>query len=209
VERPGGGAASTRPRPPRRHRPDAHRSQAAARRRRAVGELTSRVPRRGARAPARRRRARRELSRLLRPQILDDLGLEPALRWLTRTFAERTGLALEVDLVGIDGRLQSDLETLAYRVVQEGLNNIAKHAAATRAQVLARRERGELQLVIADDGRGFDSPAPEGDGSGLRGMRDRVELFGGRIDIGSRPGKGTRIVARVPCGSEEAGGGEP
>jgi len=156
----------------------------------------------------------RELSRLLRPQILDDLGLEPALRWLTRTFSARTGIALEVDLVGIDGRLASDLETLAYRVVQEGLNNVGKHAAATRGQVLARREGGELHLVVADDGRGFDADAPDGDGSGLRGMRDRVELFGGRIDIGSRPGKGTRIVARVPCPSESdyagdsEGGGE-
>jgi len=154
----------------------------------------------------------RELSRLLRPQILDDLGLEPALRWLTRTFSERTGLALEVDLVGIDGRLASDLETLAYRVVQEGLNNVAKHAGAGRAQVLARLEGGQLELVVADDGKGFDPKAPEGDGSGLRGMRDRVELFGGRIDIGSRTGKGTRIVARVPCAGaaddEAEGGGE-
>jgi signal transduction histidine kinase len=144
----------------------------------------------------------RELSRLLRPQILDDLGLEPALRWLTRTFSERTGVALEVDLVNVDGRFQPDLETLAYRIVQEGLNNVAKHAGASRGQVLARREGGELELVVADDGRGFDPQAPDGDGSGLRGMRDRVELFGGRIDIGSRPGKGTRIVARVPCGGE-------
>jgi two-component system sensor histidine kinase UhpB len=151
----------------------------------------------------------RELSRLLRPQILDDLGLEPALRWLTRTFSERTGLALEVDLVGIDRRLPPDLETLAYRVVQEGLNNVGKHAGAGRAQVWARCEGGQLELVVADDGKGFDPNAPEGDGSGLRGMRDRVELFGGRIDIGSRPGKGTRIVARVPCAEaeEEDGGG--
>ncbi|HXT51734.1 MAG TPA: sensor histidine kinase [Thermoanaerobaculia bacterium] len=153
-------------------------------------------------------RETRELSRLLRPQILDDLGLEPALRWLTRTFSERTGVALEVDLVGIDGRFAPDLETLAYRVVQEGLNNVAKHAGASRGQVLARREGGQLELVVADDGRGFDARAPEGDGSGLRGMRDRVELFGGRIDIGSRPGKGTRIVARVPCASAEEGSGE-
>ena len=143
----------------------------------------------------------RELSRLLRPQILDDLGLEPALRWLTRTFGERTGVALEVDLVGLDGRLPADLETLAFRVVQEALNNVSKHAGASRAQVLARCEGRELQLVVADDGRGFDvqERADSPDGSGLRGLRDRVELFGGRIEIGSRPGKGTRIAARVPC----------
>jgi two-component system, NarL family, sensor kinase len=150
----------------------------------------------------------RELSRLLRPQILDDLGLEPALRWLTRTFGERSGVALEVDLVGLDGRLPAEIETLAYRVVQEALNNVAKHAGAQRAQVLARREGGELTLVVADDGHGFDPRAPDLDGSGLRGMRDRVELFGGRIDIGSRPGLGTRISARVPC-AVSAEGGKP
>ena len=150
----------------------------------------------------------RELSRLLRPQILDDLGLEPALRWLTRTFGERTGVALEVDLVGLDGRLPADLETLAFRVVQEALNNVSKHAGASRAQVLARCEGRELQLVVADDGRGFDvqARADSPDGSGLRGLRDRVELFGGRIEIGSRPGKGTRIAARVPCASTTEGG---
>ncbi len=119
-------------------------------------------------------------------------------------------MALEVDLVGLDGRLPADVETLAYRVVQEALNNVSKHAGASRAQVLARCERGELQLVVADDGRGFDVQAgahgPEGDGSGLRGLRDRVELFGGRIEIGSRPGKGTRIAARVPCASAAEGG---
>jgi two-component system, NarL family, sensor kinase len=147
----------------------------------------------------------RELSRLLRPQILDDLGLEPALRWLTRTFSERTGIALEVDLVGLEGRLPSDLETLAYRVVQEALNNVSKHARAERAQVLARHAGGQLELVVADDGRGFDAAAADADGSGLRGMRDRVELFGGRIEIGSRSGKGTRIVASVPCAGAEGG----
>jgi two-component system sensor histidine kinase UhpB len=150
----------------------------------------------------------RELSRLLRPQVLDDLGLEPALRWLTRTFSERHGVALEVDLVGLDRRLSSPIETLAYRVVQEALNNVAKHAGAQRAQVLARCEGGELTLVVADDGRGFDSSsrpeATDGAGSGLRGLRDRVELFGGRVEIGSRPGLGTRIVARVPCAEAEA-----
>jgi len=149
----------------------------------------------------------RELSRLLRPQILDDLGLEPALRWLTRTFGERTGVALEVDLAGVEGRLPPEVETLAYRVVQEALNNVGKHSGAGRAQVLARRDAAEIELVISDDGRGFDATVSGADGSGLRGMRDRVELFGGRIDIASRPGRGTRIVARVPCPPTAGEGG--
>jgi two-component system sensor histidine kinase UhpB len=141
----------------------------------------------------------RELSRLLRPQILDDLGLEPALRWLTRTFAERSGAAVQVDLVGLEERVPPDVETLAYRVVQEALNNVAKHAGATRVQVLARREGTDVELVIADDGKGFDTAMAPGEGSGLRGMRDRVELFSGTVEVASRPGRGTRITARVPC----------
>ncbi|MGH2671048.1 MAG: sensor histidine kinase, partial [bacterium] len=85
-------------------------------------------------------------------------------------------------------------------------NNVGKHAGAHRAQVVARLEGGELSLVVTDDGKGFDPRAPDRDGSGLRGMRDRVELFGGRIDISSRPGLGTRIAARVPCAAAGEGG---
>jgi two-component system NarL family sensor kinase len=147
-------------------------------------------------------RETRELSRLLRPQILDDLGLEPALTWMTRTFGERTGIALEVTLAGLETRLPAELETLAYRLVQEALNNIAKHAQARQVRIEARCAGGWLTLLVGDDGRGFDPGSPTGDGSGLRGMRDRVELFGGRIDIDARPGGGTRISARVPCATE-------
>jgi two-component system sensor histidine kinase UhpB len=143
-------------------------------------------------------RETRELSRLLRPQILDDLGLAPALSWITRTFGERSGIALEVELTGLDARLPAELETLAYRLVQEALNNVAKHAQARRVRVEARSAGGWLSLLVADDGRGFDPAAPTSDGSGLRGMRDRVELFGGRIEVEARPGGGTRIRARVP-----------
>jgi len=141
----------------------------------------------------------RELSRLLRPQILDDLGLEPALQWMTRTFAERTGVAVETAFEGIDARLPAELETLAYRVVQEALNNVAKHAAAFHVRVEARCSGGTLALLVDDDGRGFDTRSPASDGSGLRGMHDRVELFGGRIDVEPRSPRGTRIAVRVPC----------
>ncbi|HEV8632115.1 MAG TPA: sensor histidine kinase [Thermoanaerobaculia bacterium] len=151
-------------------------------------------------------RETRELSRLLRPQILDDLGLEPALRWLGRTFAERNGVACDINIAGLEGRLPAELETLAFRLVQEALNNVARHAGARRTEVAARLTGDELMLAVSDDGRGFDPAAVEGDGSGLRGMRDRVELFGGRMDIASRPGEGTRILATVPCAGT---GGNP
>ncbi|HVS04251.1 MAG TPA: sensor histidine kinase [Thermoanaerobaculia bacterium] len=152
----------------------------------------------------------RELSRLLRPQILDDLGLEPALRWLTRTVEESSGMAVALATRGLGERLPRELETLAFRVVQEALNNAVKHAHATRVEVAAAADGGWLSLRVADDGVGFDSaaaaepPAAAG-GSGLRGMRDRVELFSGRLRITAAPGAGTRIEAQVPLAEREEG----
>jgi two-component system NarL family sensor kinase len=145
----------------------------------------------------------RELSRLLRPPILDDLGLLPALSWLTRTLRESSGLEVRVAGDGIDGRLDPDLEILVFRVVQEALTNVLKHSGAQAAAVLLRRRGGWLELEITDAGRGFDAaraldPGQGAAGSGLRGMSDRLELFGGRLRITSSPGAGTRLHAAVP-----------
>lgn len=143
----------------------------------------------------------RELSRLLRPQVLDDLGLEPALRWLVRTLRERAGLDTELEVEGLDERLEPDLETLVFRVAQEALANVLKHADTDRARVEVRLEGDWISLRIEDRGRGFDPAGgdPNADpGSGLAGIRDRVELFGGRLAIDSEPGNGTRIHADVP-----------
>lgn len=164
----------------------------------------------------------RELSHLLRPQILDDLGLGPALRWLTRTFQERTGTAVALDESGLDHRLSSEHETLAFRLVQEALNNVAKHARAQHVHVQVAFDGTRLAVRVDDDGVGFtparraETPLPgaggavagENPGSGLRGMRDRVELFGGKIEILSQPGEGTRIAASVPCRAMAQGEGE-
>jgi two-component system NarL family sensor kinase len=154
-------------------------------------------------------RETRELSHLLRPQILDDLGLGPALRWLGRTFQERTGTTVALETAGLERRLPAEHETLAFRIVQEALNNVAKHAQAAGVAVHVALAGGELTLRVEDDGCGFDPRALGHDGSGLRGMRDRVELFGGRIDIASRPGRGTRIAASVPCRPLEEGQDDP
>ena len=151
-------------------------------------------------------RETRELSHLLRPQILDDLGLGPALQWLTRTFQERTGTAVGLELQGLELRLPAEHETLAFRLVQEALNNVSKHAAAPSATVRVALAGGQLAIAVADDGGGFTPSAVGHEGSGLRGMRDRVELFGGRIEIDSRPGCGTRITAAVPCRHTDEGG---
>ncbi len=145
----------------------------------------------------------RELSRLLRPPVLDDLGLVPALRWLARTLGQRTGLEVELETSEIEERLDPDLETLVFRAVQEALTNVLKHSGAKRARVSLERRRSSLRLRVVDEGRGFDSAtvlvsSEETAGSGLRGMQDRVELFGGRIHIESRPGRGTAVKIDLP-----------
>jgi two-component system, NarL family, sensor kinase len=148
----------------------------------------------------------RELSRLLRPPVLDDLGLAAALSWLARTLEQRTGLKVELTLDPLDERLDPDLETLVFRIVQEALTNVLRHAGAGRAQVSVHRAGESLELRVADAGRGFDpravlsgAEAVSGTaGSGLRGMRDRLELFGGRLEITSTPGQGTLVSAVVP-----------
>ncbi|HKH45428.1 MAG TPA: sensor histidine kinase [Thermoanaerobaculia bacterium] len=145
----------------------------------------------------------RELSRLLRPPVLDDLGLTAALSWLARTLEQRTGLRAELTLEGLAERLDPDLETLVFRLIQEALTNVLRHAGVDRAEVTVSRAGGFLALRIADAGRGFEFQAAFAGsestaGSGLRGMRDRLELFGGRLDISSAPGQGTVIAAMVP-----------
>ncbi|HEX9943014.1 MAG TPA: sensor histidine kinase, partial [Thermoanaerobaculia bacterium] len=145
----------------------------------------------------------RELSRLLRPPVLDDLGLTAALSWLARTLEQRTGLHVELALAGLAERLDPDLETLVFRLVQEALTNVLRHADVGHAEVAVSRSRGLLELRVSDRGRGFDTQAvlaggEAATGSGLRGMRDRLELFGGRFEIASVPGQGTVISAAVP-----------
>jgi two-component system, NarL family, sensor kinase len=144
----------------------------------------------------------RELSRLLRPPVLDDLGLPAALSWLARTLEQRTGLKVELNLGDIEERLDPELETLVFRVIQETLTNVLRHSGAKLAVVTVSRSQNLLALRISDRGCGFDARGAiagrEAAGSGLRGMRDRLELFGGRLEIASSPGEGTLVFAEVP-----------
>jgi signal transduction histidine kinase len=143
----------------------------------------------------------RALSRLLRPPILDDLGLEPALRALARSLAESSGLAIEVEIEPLP-ELEGDLQTLVFRVAQEALNNAAKHAQAKQVLLRLIARAGILQLQVADDGRGTDPDAMlRSGGSGLGGMRERLRLYGGRLELHSAPGEGTRLRAVIPVGS--------
>ncbi|GAB3090184.1 sensor histidine kinase [Lysobacter terrae] len=140
----------------------------------------------------------RQLSRLLRPPVLDDLGLEAALRWLARSQGEATGLDIGVDIEPLPP-LDTDLQTLLFRVAQEALNNIAKHAQARSVLIRVVPRAGFVQLQVADDGRGFDPEAGlRSGGSGLGGMRERLRLYDGRLEMHSAPGEGTRLRAVVP-----------
>jgi signal transduction histidine kinase len=148
----------------------------------------------------------RQISHLLRPQMLDELGLVPTLQWLVRTFRQRTGVEVELAHEGLEDPLDAEVGTLVFRVVQEALTNIARHARATSAQVRLRRTESTLSLLVEDRGVGFDAErvleAEEDRGFGIRGMRDRVRLFGGRFTLRSSPGKGSSVEVEVPLEPE-------
>ncbi|HEX5989844.1 MAG TPA: GAF domain-containing sensor histidine kinase [Solirubrobacterales bacterium] len=144
-----------------------------------------------------------ELNRLindLRPAALERLGLAGALEALAEETAARGGIDVEarVDLAAEPG---GDEERIVYRLVQEALTNAVKHAEAERVEVAVEGGDEEIRIVINDDGRGFDL-AQATAGRGLSGMRERIELFGGRIEVSSEPGEGTEIVASVPLGRQ-------
>ncbi|HEY8585807.1 MAG TPA: sensor histidine kinase [Rhodanobacter sp.] len=139
----------------------------------------------------------RQLSRLLRPPILDDLGLEPALRWLARSLGEASGVAITVEVEPMPA-LEGEFQTLLFRVAQEALNNVVKHADARSVLVHLVERAGRMQLQIVDDGRGFDPSVAHPGGIGLGGIRERLQLFNGQLELRSAPGHGTRLRAVVP-----------
>jgi len=147
-----------------------------------------------------------ELRRLiydLRPSILDDLGLAAAVRWYVKENIEPQGLQVMMTITGADDRLPTYVETAVFRIVQEALTNILKHARARHAAIEVAITPQHVSLVITDDGRGFDLSAVttriEG-GMGLLGMRERAELLGGTLRLKSGEGGGTRVEAMIPAG---------
>lgn len=143
----------------------------------------------------------------LRPTTLDDLGLVAALNELAARFAAESGVKARVDAPA-ELRLPPFLETTLYRITQEALTNVKKHAAASRVTVRMTAGRRDVRLVVADDGRGFDVEAFRRSrpttSFGLAGMRERIELIGGSLDIAARPGRGTKLVIGVPIREEAA-----
>ena len=142
----------------------------------------------------------RRLAVELRPAALDDFGLEAALERLTAGFAEQTGLKVELESRLQDDRLPEEVETVLYRIVQEALTNIVKHAQASRVSIVVTQKPGAVGAVIEDDGRGFDPDRSVDGGIGLLGMRERVALLDGSLTIETAPGKGTTLVIEIPVG---------
>ncbi len=148
----------------------------------------------------------RRLAYQFHPSILDDLGVSIALRRLVDDFQSRTGIGARFICKDIPKRVAQDVVTCLYRVAQEGLANISRHARAKNIRVELRRVRDGLQLMVSDDGVGFDVNQYDGQrGSlGLLSMRERVSLVAGTLDLQSTPGEGTRVCAWVPFKQESA-----
>lgn len=140
----------------------------------------------------------RRLAVELRPKALDDFGLVAAVERLTESFAEQTGIAVEFVPNVPDRRLPPEVETALYRIVQESLTNVVKHARAGHVSIVLTQKDGSVSVVVEDDGVGFEPSRARDGGLGLVGMRERVGLIGGRVAVESRPGAGTTFVAEVP-----------
>jgi PAS domain S-box-containing protein len=139
----------------------------------------------------------------LRPSLLDDLGLTPALRSLTKSLQESEGIVTDLEVSGGERRLSPEVELLLFRIVQEALSNIRRHAQASEAQVAIDFTENRVKLTISDNGRGFELSGrvdefPRSGKLGLAGMQERAQLLGGTLEVKSKPGKGTTLIVEVP-----------
>jgi signal transduction histidine kinase len=151
-------------------------------------------------------------ARELRPTVLDDLGLIPALHTFLKSFRAQTGIHVSLSVFAEVEQVSENKRTVLYRVAQEALTNVARHAQATEAEVKIRRQKRAISMTITDNGRGF----PQGtvlrvdkkNRLGLLGMRERLEMVGGCFKVVSAPGKGTIVLAQIPLMNGHRGGGE-
>ena len=139
----------------------------------------------------------------LRPSLLDDLGLVPALRSLTKSLQESEGIVTDLEVFGGERRLSPEVELLLFRIAQEALSNIRRHAQASEAQVAIDFTKNRIKLTISDNGRGFELSGrvdefPRSGKLGLAGMQERAQLLGGTFEVKSKPGKGTTLIVEVP-----------
>jgi signal transduction histidine kinase len=136
---------------------------------------------------------------LLRPSMLDDFGLVPALEWQAREVSKRTGLRVHVTAAETPEELPDEHKTCIYRVVQEALHNCSRHAQARNVRVVVSQGLAKILLSVEDDGRGFDAGRVRG--LGLVGMQERVHHLGGEFEVHSEPGHGTRVAVELPLAS--------
>ncbi len=151
-----------------------------------------------------------ELSLSLRPSMLDDLGLLPTLAWHFNRYTDQTGVRVNFHYFGQERRFAPAVRTAAYRIVQEALTNVARHADVTEVYVQLWVDPDVLRVQIEDEGTGFDTkggPAA-GDTSGVSGMHERAVLLGGQLTIDSAPGDGTCVIAELPLGDAAGAGAE-
>jgi signal transduction histidine kinase len=141
----------------------------------------------------------RNLSIGLRPTMLDDLGLLPTMEWHVRNYSDLTKITVALDPIGVDQRFPPEVETAAYRICQEALTNIARHAEVNEARVSLRIDGDKLVIQVEDDGVGFSPDQISSFAAcGLSGMRERVRLLGGKFTLNSIPGQGTCVTAELP-----------
>ncbi|HEX2758383.1 MAG TPA: sensor histidine kinase, partial [Thermoanaerobaculia bacterium] len=143
----------------------------------------------------------------LRPSILDDLGLLAAVRWYAARHIEPLGIAVRCEFEDVESRVPRDVATAVFRIVQEALLNVARHAKAENVLLQIAADETRLLIEIEDDGRGFDPksvelPLETGRGLGLLGMRERVEILGGKMSLDSTPGEGAHITLEIPIPKE-------
>jgi signal transduction histidine kinase len=138
----------------------------------------------------------RNMALLLRPSMLDDLGLAPALEWQAREMSRRAGLEVKVDAADCPDDLPEAVRTCVYRVVQEALSNCFRHASASRAEILLRCDGARLLVLVRDNGHGFDPRNRRG--AGLIGMEERVRILNGTLRVESSPGHGSIVQAELP-----------
>jgi signal transduction histidine kinase len=151
-------------------------------------------------------------ARELRPTVLDDLGLIPALHTYMKSFRKQTGIGVSLSAFAEVEQVNGDKRTVLYRVAQEALTNVARHAQASRAEVKIQKLDGAVCMRIKDNGKGFEEQrvllAKKGNRLGLLGMRERLEMVGGNFTVTSAPGKGTTVDAQIPLINRTSRGGE-
>jgi signal transduction histidine kinase len=141
----------------------------------------------------------REIAASLRPSVLDDLGLAAALEWQADEFRSRTGIRTDLDLSAAPASTDPNQATAVFRITQEALTNVARHAEATHVAVTLRQTEDGLLLTVQDNGRGVsDAALSRPDAFGVLGMRERAEAIGARLSIYGRPTQGTTVTLRVP-----------